>query len=222
MPLNDWLYLFQIDGSFRSTYERDYGDGLPSYLYETYYDWGTRSEVRLHTMKRIFAAVASLMAMTAAVPTAAGADANCFPIPHAEEIVTLVEPRNTAIFDPRGIWMEFSVAPFGEDIRRLFELSATAVPLSGGSPPQRLAVETPYRLSGDTLGGPASPTAALWIAHISNPKVASRVTVSYGINLWQTPAGAPCEGPLSVRRIGDFLWVPTNGVGPFGQKPPLP
>lgn len=34
-------YLFQIDGAFRATYERDYGDGLPSYLYETYYDWGT-------------------------------------------------------------------------------------------------------------------------------------------------------------------------------------
>lgn len=33
-------YLFTIDGSFRSSYERDYGDGLPSYAYETYYNWG--------------------------------------------------------------------------------------------------------------------------------------------------------------------------------------
>lgn len=34
-------YLFTIDGSFRSSYERDYGDGLPSYLYETYFNYGS-------------------------------------------------------------------------------------------------------------------------------------------------------------------------------------
>lgn len=172
-------------------------------------------------MRRFVAVVASLAAMVVVGSSAAGADQNCFPVPHAEEIVTLMEPRNAAIFDARGTWIEFSVAPFGEDIRSLFELSASAAPVSGG-PVERLIVDKPYRLSGDTLGGPASPMAALWIAHISNPNVASRVTVSYSINLWRSPTGAPCEGLPSVRRVGDFLWVPTNGVGPFGQRPPLP
>lgn len=79
-------------------------------------------------MKAIFAAVGSLIAMYAA-PTRAIADPNCFPIPHAEEIVTFIEPRNAAIFDPRGIWVEFSVMPFSADIRGLFVFSATATSL---------------------------------------------------------------------------------------------
>jgi hypothetical protein len=163
------------------------------------------------------------MAMFAAVALAsaapAGADTNCVPIPHAQEIVTLVEPRNAAIYDPRGIWIEFSVAPFGQDIRGFFMLSATATPLDGG-PSRPLAVDSPYRLSGDTLGT-SSATSALWIAHVAKPEVASRVRVTYGINLLRSPTGAPCDGPLDVRSIGDFIWVPTNGVGPFGQRPPL-
>ena len=166
-------------------------------------------------------AAAVIFIVHCGMASASGAT-DCYPIPHAEETVTLVEPRDVAIFDPRGIWIEFSVAPFGEDIRSLFALDATATPTDGASPPRRLAVDPPYRLSGDTLGGPASPTAALWIAHIAKPDVASRISVTYSINLWRTPSGAICEGASSVRRIGEFLWVPTNGTGPFGQRPPLP
>ncbi len=165
--------------------------------------------------------VAAFGALAFATAAPAGADANCVPIPHLDETVTLVEPRNAAIFDPRGIWIEFSVAPFGGDIRAVFVLSANARPIDPAFSDRALVVDRPYRLSGDTLGA-ANPAAALWIAHISNPDVASRVTVIYSINLWRTAAGAPCEGGVDVRRIGDFIWVPNNGVGPFGQRPPLP
>lgn len=174
-------------------------------------------------MKGIFAVATSLIAMYAA-PATSSPDLNCFPIPHAEEIVTLLEPRNAAIYDPRGIWVEFSVTPFSNDIRGFFVLSATANPLDSGpsATAQHLVVDTPYRLSGDTVGSPTSPITGLWLVHLSKPAVASRVSVNYSINLWRTPSGAPCDGPPSVRHVGDFIWVPTNGVGPFGQKPPLP
>jgi hypothetical protein len=46
--------------------------------------------------------VAAFGALAFATAAPAGADANCVPIPHLDETVTLVEPRNAAIFDPRG------------------------------------------------------------------------------------------------------------------------
>lgn len=165
-------------------------------------------------------AMSSALMMTPPATTTAGAAPNCVPIPHADEVVSLLEPRNAAIYDPRGIWIEFSVVPFGEDIRGLFILAATAVPLDGAGAGSPLVVDRPYRLSGDMLGTTAQ-TSALWIAHVAKPSVPSRVTVTYSLNLWQTASGGPCDGPPDVRRLGQFIWVPTNGVGPFGQRPPV-
>jgi hypothetical protein len=38
---------------------------------------------------------------------------DCVPIPFVIPPVALVEPQVAPIFDPRGIWIEFSVIPFG-------------------------------------------------------------------------------------------------------------
>lgn len=152
----------------------------------------------------------------------AGARQNtdCVPIPFVIPRVALVEPQVAPIFDPRGVWIEFSVVPFGGDIRKVFVLSATATPLHGG-PAQRLNVDGPYRLSGDTPQRPDT-LAGLWIAHMSNPDLPSRVAVSYSVAVLRTPSGGPCDGPLLVRPIGEFTWSPTNGVGPFGLQPFAP
>ncbi|HEY4440182.1 MAG TPA: hypothetical protein VGN14_06975 [Candidatus Elarobacter sp.] len=174
-------------------------------------------------MTRICCAVfIGLMAALSAASSAAGVDpgTDCVPIPYAEPIVTLLEPRNASIFDPRGIWIEFSVQPFGQDIRGFYHLRAIATPLNVGSS-QTLNVDMPYRLSGDTIGA-EQPVHGLWIAHISNPDVASRVSVTYGVNLIQSLSGGHCDPVFTVRPIGTFIWVPSNGRGPFGQRPPLP
>jgi len=54
------------------------------------------------------------------------------PVSFAVPPVTLVEPQVAPIFDPRGIWIEFSAMPFDYDIRGVFVLDATATPLRGG------------------------------------------------------------------------------------------
>ena len=84
-----------------------------------------------------------LLALVGALGFATAVPVNCAPFPHVEEKVTLLEPRDAAIFDPRGIWIEFSVLPFGGDIRGVFTLSATARPIDRSLPTETLVADRP-------------------------------------------------------------------------------
>jgi len=130
------------------------------------------------------------------------------------EEVALVEPRGTALAVPSAIWAEVSVIPFEEDIAGVLQFRATAS--HPGAAAEQLKVEGPYRLSGIPASGPGK-VPSFWLLHISPPREAATVQVSYSIDLTRSATGAPCGGPLSVFSIGSFEWVPGNGVGPFGR-----